>query len=218
MKGLNSLFNEQESHTAEKSRFLFPNKMFDMVSGKRILGLVVAAACLACYSWLLRTNLCDVAGGADSSGYVNFAWRLRHGGLVEQIKGVDTLGLSEEFVPLFYPLGFTQGSKSRTMVPQYPAGLLSRKRAGWAWLSGCGLRSGYACPADDYPPLSSAGLRAADEAEGLSEIRPWRSSVRHFPGDAEPGPLRKPTDDRISRRVDELGGRSRARQAHCSVR
>ncbi len=123
LKGLNSLPNKGESQAAEKSRFLFPNKKFDTASGKKIFGLVVAAACLAYYSWLLGTNVCDVAGGADSSGYVNFAWRLRHGGLVDQIKGIEILGLGDEFVPIFYPLGFTRGPKSRTMVPEYPAGL-----------------------------------------------------------------------------------------------
>jgi hypothetical protein len=97
-----------------------------MSGGKKFLILAVAAVVLVYYSWLMRRYLCDVAGGSDSSGYVNFAWRLSHGPLVEPIKAIDTFDLSDDFLPVFQPLGFTWGPKgivSRANVPLYPPGL-----------------------------------------------------------------------------------------------
>ena len=97
-----------------------------MSGGKKVLVLAGAAVVLVYYSWLLGRNLCDVAGGSDSSGYVNFAWRLSHGPLVEPIKAIETFGLSDDFLPVFQPLGFTWGPKgivSRANVPVYPPGL-----------------------------------------------------------------------------------------------
>jgi len=93
------------------------------IKRKRIFAAAIALLFLVYYSWLLWTNLCDVAGGSDSSGYLNYAWRLRHGSLRESIKALDALGLGQEYSPLFRPLGFTWGSESRLMVPSYPPGL-----------------------------------------------------------------------------------------------
>jgi hypothetical protein len=90
---------------------------------RRLLGAVLALLFLFYYSGLLWTNLCDVAGGSDSSGYLNYAWRLRHGNLREPIQALDALNLGEEYSPLFRPIGFTWGSESRIMVPAYPPGL-----------------------------------------------------------------------------------------------
>ena len=89
----------------------------------RITAVIFIALFLVYYSTLLWTNLCDVAGGADSSGYLNFAWRLRHGNLQEPVKALDALGLGEDFSPFFRPIGFSWGVNSRIMVPAYPVGL-----------------------------------------------------------------------------------------------
>ena len=89
----------------------------------RLLGAVAVVIFLLYYSWLLWTNLCDVAGGSDSSGYLNYAWRLRHGNLREPIKALEVLNLGDEYSPLFRPLGMTWGSDRRTIVPAYPPGL-----------------------------------------------------------------------------------------------
>ncbi len=88
-----------------------------------LAAIIFVALFLVYYSYLLWTNLCDVAGGADSSGYLNFAWRLRHGNLQEPVKALDALGLGEEFSPPFRPIGFSWGVNSRIMVPAYPVGL-----------------------------------------------------------------------------------------------
>lgn len=89
----------------------------------KIAAVIFVALFLIYYSYLLWTNLSDVAGGADSSGYLNFAWRLRHGNLREPVKALDELGLGEEFSPPFRPIGFSWGVNSRIMVPAYPVGL-----------------------------------------------------------------------------------------------
>ena len=89
----------------------------------KIAAVIFIALFLVYYSYLLWTNLSDVAGGADSSGYLNFAWRLRHGNLREPVKALDALGLGEEFSPPFRPIGFSWGVNSRIMVPAYPVGL-----------------------------------------------------------------------------------------------
>jgi len=89
----------------------------------KIAAVIFVALFLVYYSYLLWTNLSDVAGGADSSGYLNFAWRLRHGNLREPVKALDALGLGEEFSPPFRPIGFSWGVNSRIMVPAYPVGL-----------------------------------------------------------------------------------------------
>jgi hypothetical protein len=107
--------------------------------GKKSLVVVGIALILVYYSWLMGHNLCDVAGGSDSSGYVNFAWRLSHGPLVEPVKAIETFGLSDDFLPVFQPLGFTWGPKGiagRANVPVYPPGLplhmvLLAGLAGW---------------------------------------------------------------------------------------
>jgi hypothetical protein len=97
--------------------------MSPMAGGKKIIAAFFIAAVLIYYGWLLGTNLCTVAGGSDSSGYLNFARRLRNGPLVEPVKTVEALGLSEEFRPLFQPIGFTRGPRSQTIAPAYPPGL-----------------------------------------------------------------------------------------------
>ncbi len=89
----------------------------------KVAAILFILLVLVYYSYLLWTNLSDAAGGADSSGYLNFAWRLRHGNLQEKVRALDGLGLGEEFSPVFRPIGFSWGINSRIMVPGYPVGL-----------------------------------------------------------------------------------------------
>ena len=74
-------------------------------SKRSAAGTILVIVVFVYYSWLLWTNLCDVAGGSDSSGYLNFAWRLGHERLVEPIRALSEFGLSEEFATAFRPIG-----------------------------------------------------------------------------------------------------------------
>lgn len=100
--------------------------------GQRLAGLlpheglpigISSGFLLAGYLVILLANFSDVAGGADSSGYLNFSR------LWEQRQMIVPLTLAVEFAappeldPLFIPLGFVPGPRPHTMVPSYPPGL-----------------------------------------------------------------------------------------------
>jgi len=85
--------------------------------------LLAGILALACYALLLRANLCRFVGGADSSGYLNAAWRLRHGNMVEPVRGLELFSLDDQLSHLFRPLGFTWGGQRDTQVPFYPLGM-----------------------------------------------------------------------------------------------
>ncbi len=85
--------------------------------------LLAAILALVFYALLFKANLCSFVGGADSSGYLNTAWRLRHGNVVEPIRGLQLFSLDDELSHLFRPLGFTWGLQRNTQVPFYPLGM-----------------------------------------------------------------------------------------------
>jgi len=146
--------------------------MSPMAVVKKTFAAIFIACVLFYYAWLMGTNLCTAAGGSDSSGYLNFAHRLTNGPLVGSVKAVETLGLGEEFRPLFQPIGFTRGPRDQTIAPAYPPGLPLHMAAsaailGWkigpflvsplAALAGLFLIYGLARQLGLSKPLSLAG-------------------------------------------------------------
>lgn len=87
------------------------------------LGSAGAALALAVYAVLLVRANSSIAGGADSSGYLNEARLLARGRLSEEIAALALLGLPPRDHDLFLPLGYRSGPRPGTMAPSYPPGL-----------------------------------------------------------------------------------------------
>ncbi len=97
-------------------------------------GLGVLA--LALYALLLSTNAGAVAGGSDSSGYMNHARLLASGSVHAQPRTIKGLPPSASAPYLYVPLGFKPAPNGNGMVPIYPTGfalfvLAFRPLAGW---------------------------------------------------------------------------------------
>lgn len=75
------------------------------------------------YGLFLLANSTAVAGGADSSGYLNYARLLLAPSRVVPMDLPRELRAPEEDLDLFLPLGFSPGPLPATMVPSYPAGV-----------------------------------------------------------------------------------------------
>jgi len=90
----------------------------------RARSLALCAILLLAYGVMLFAHLDDVAGGSDSSGYLNEARMIASGKTSERIKPLDFFRLDDSLADLFTPLGYdvTPVAK-RVMVPTYPAGL-----------------------------------------------------------------------------------------------
>lgn len=84
---------------------------------------VLAALALAAYAVLLVRANSFVAGGADSSGYLNEARLIASGRLSEDIAALRLLGLPPGDQDAFIPLGYRSGPRPGTMAPIYPPGL-----------------------------------------------------------------------------------------------
>jgi 4-amino-4-deoxy-L-arabinose transferase-like glycosyltransferase len=86
---------------------------------------VLAAVALAAYAALLVAANSWVAGGSDSSGYLNEARLLARGKVSEEIGALDLVGLprGDPRPDVFIPLGYRAGPLPGTMVPTYPPGL-----------------------------------------------------------------------------------------------
>src|ERR1700678_704127 len=94
------------------------------------------AVALALYALLLYRDVGAVAGGSDSSGYMNLARLLGSGHVHVQPRIVE--GLPESAAPpfLYVPLGFKPAWDGDGLVPTYPTGfalfvLLLKPIAGW---------------------------------------------------------------------------------------
>ncbi|HYO78002.1 MAG TPA: glycosyltransferase family 39 protein [Thermoanaerobaculia bacterium] len=83
----------------------------------------LAIAALAVYAAVLIAHAGGVAGGADSSGYLNQSRLWRSGSLALPLELPRELGLPPELHRAFVPLGFVPAPDERTMVPSYPPGL-----------------------------------------------------------------------------------------------
>ena len=82
---------------------------------------LLAAAAL--YLAFLGAHASRVAGGADSSGYLNAARGLSRGRVVEPVPLLAELGLAQRDLPAFIPLGYVPGPSPATMAFAYPPGL-----------------------------------------------------------------------------------------------
>jgi hypothetical protein len=89
---------------------------------KRAFRIAAAALAFSWYGWFLFTNVVDVAGGSDSSGYANAARMMGQGRLVERVSMLRELNLPDEWAVAFSPLGFWSGPEPGTIIPTYPLG------------------------------------------------------------------------------------------------
>jgi hypothetical protein len=78
---------------------------------------------LASYGALLLCGNSFIAGGADSSGYLNAARLFARGKVSERIEMLSRVNLPDSEKEIFIPLGFRPGGKPGTMAPLYPPGL-----------------------------------------------------------------------------------------------
>lgn len=98
---------------------------------------VVFAIAWVVWLWTIGTRFEVVAGGADSSGYLNSARLLAVGQLSAELRipdAVREIARPNEFMPL----GFTAGLRPGEAVPTYPPGLpvhfaLAGWALGWDW-------------------------------------------------------------------------------------
>jgi 4-amino-4-deoxy-L-arabinose transferase-like glycosyltransferase len=94
------------------------------VISRRFAGILAASA-LAAYAVLLVAANSWIAGGSDSSGYLNEARLFSRGKVSEEIGALELLGLplTDPRPDAFIPLGYRAGPAPGTMVPTYPPGL-----------------------------------------------------------------------------------------------
>lgn len=85
------------------------------------LALVLAA--LVSLALFLFSKTAFVAGGSDSSGYLNAAKLFTEGRLVERVEPLARFGLPASLADVFRPLGFSPGPRPGTIAPMYPPGL-----------------------------------------------------------------------------------------------
>lgn len=80
---------------------------------------------LALYAWLLGRSTVIVAGGSDSSGYLNAARLLASGRLELDVRIPAEFGPRAAAIPMhFLPSGFFPGSRDpAALTPTYPSGL-----------------------------------------------------------------------------------------------
>jgi hypothetical protein len=100
-----------------------------------LTGLTLAA--LAILAIALSSRTAFVAGGSDSSGYLNAAKLFSEGRIVERVEPLARFGLPDSLAGVFTPLGFAPGPRPGTMAPTYPPGLPLHMAAaallgGWA--------------------------------------------------------------------------------------
>jgi 4-amino-4-deoxy-L-arabinose transferase-like glycosyltransferase len=90
--------------------------------GRRV-ALAAAGVALAAYALVLALNVGAVAGGSDSSGYMNEA-RLMAAGRVHVLpRSIEGLPPSSMPPFLYVPLGFKPSWNGDGMVPTYPTGM-----------------------------------------------------------------------------------------------
>lgn len=90
----------------------------------RIALIAASVLALGLYLNLLVSHTAYVAGGFDSSGYLNEARGFAEGRVIRQIPIFRSLNLDPAGNPwLFTPLGYVPGPEPGTMAPFYPPGL-----------------------------------------------------------------------------------------------
>lgn len=93
---------------------------------------------LALYAWILAWNVGAVAGGSDSSGYMNHARLLAGGHVHVQPRTIKGLPRAHASPFLYVPLGFKPAPDGDGIVPTYPAGfslfvLAVKPLVGWRY-------------------------------------------------------------------------------------
>jgi Dolichyl-phosphate-mannose-protein mannosyltransferase/Bacterial membrane protein YfhO len=85
--------------------------------------MIVAVVGVLIYGYILVKFAVYAVGGSDSSGYLRLARSLLRGDIVQRVTELDLLGLPDEFLRNFIPLGCDPGSRAGTMTPPYSVGL-----------------------------------------------------------------------------------------------
>jgi len=84
---------------------------------------ILVAVIVGLFLYVALRNLADVAGGADSSGYLNLATWLERGELLQTTPDLERFDLTGPDMPLLVPLGLQRGRRPRQIVAYYPIGL-----------------------------------------------------------------------------------------------
>src|SRR5579871_5603746 len=113
-----------------------PAQQLSIEAGGRRAGAWMAALAVALYGLLLALHVGAVAGGSDSSGYMNHARLLASDHLHVPPRIIPGLPQSEAPPFLYVPLGFKPAWNGDGLVPTYPAGfalfvLAFKPIAGW---------------------------------------------------------------------------------------
>ena len=139
---------------------------------ERRAALPVLALALGLYCLLLVRYVGAVAGGSDSSGYMNHARLLASGRLHMPARTIP--GLPQASAPeyLYVPLGFRPARDGDGLVPTYPSGfalfvLAMRPLAGWS--TRATSQSSCTRSRGSSPPSPSAGCSAANELNNAKE-------------------------------------------------
>lgn len=83
-----------------------------------------ASICVALlFGGLILVKMSPVAGGADASGYMNFARLLDDGRMTDELRLPEGNGFEEIRKTLFQPLGATYREETGRLSPIYPIGL-----------------------------------------------------------------------------------------------
>jgi 4-amino-4-deoxy-L-arabinose transferase-like glycosyltransferase len=111
--------------------------MAETTTGRKFsIALLLA---ITAYATFLFVRGARVAGGSDSSGYLNSARALARRQTVEKVTALDRMGLDDSWRQVFIPLGYVPGPRPGTMSSYYPPGLpLQMAAAGalFGWNSG----------------------------------------------------------------------------------
>ena len=94
----------------------------ELLRGARENGALSLLVILFIFAAFAFANLARIAGGSDSSGYLNLSRRLAAGRTVENVEALDIFDLDEAYAGVFVPLGFTVGPDG-TSLPYYPPGM-----------------------------------------------------------------------------------------------
>ena len=96
------------------------SRLTDRLGGRHAGLAAIASLFLA----VVLANLSDIAGGSDSSGYLNLSKWLERGALAQPITEIDWFDLADSDTALFVPIGQTTlSSRPREAVAYYPVGL-----------------------------------------------------------------------------------------------
>jgi 4-amino-4-deoxy-L-arabinose transferase-like glycosyltransferase len=100
-----------------------PNPSADVARAPRWFRWIGIVA-LAAYAWFLFLNSAIVAGGSDSSGYLNSARLLAEGKLLAELRAPAEFGPRAAIEPMhFLPQGFFPFTDRTKLTPTYPTGL-----------------------------------------------------------------------------------------------